>query len=156
MNAAAAILVAYDGSDPAQRAVREAAELFRSHPALLVTVWEPALDYELPAPDDMAMSAPVDPAAKQAMNEALKARADRTAQAGAELAKSAGAEAEPLAVLSEGHVADAIVDVARTRRVAAIVIGSRGLRGLRARLAGSTSNAVLKQAPCPVLVVHDD
>jgi nucleotide-binding universal stress UspA family protein len=36
------------------------------------------------------------------------------------------------------------------------VVGSRGLTGLRARLEGSTSNAVLKHAPCPVVVVHDD
>jgi nucleotide-binding universal stress UspA family protein len=156
MNATAPILVAYDGSDPAKRAVREAAELFGSHPALVVTVWEPALEYELPAADDLAMTAPADPAATAAMNEALKARADRTANDGADLARSAGAQAEAVAVLNEDRIADAIVELARSHDAAAIVIGSRGLRGLRARLAGSTSNAVLKQAPCPVLVVHDD
>ena len=156
MNATAPILVAYDGSDPAKRAVREAAELFGSHPALVVTVWEPALEYELPAPDDLAMTTPADPAATAAMNEALKARADRTANDGADLARSAGAQAEAVAVLNEDRVADAIAELARSHGAAAIVIGSRGLRGLRARLAGSTSNAVLKQAPCPVLVVHDD
>jgi nucleotide-binding universal stress UspA family protein len=59
-------------------------------------------------------------------------------------------------VADEVHVADAIVGVASKRSVAAIVVGSRGLRGLRARLEGSTSNAVLKHAPCPVVVVHDD
>ena len=53
-------------------------------------------------------------------------------------------------------MADAIIDAARKRDAAAIVVGSRGLKGLRARLEGSTSNAVVKNAPCPVLVVHDD
>jgi nucleotide-binding universal stress UspA family protein len=36
-----------------------------------------------------------------------------------------------------------------------VIVGSRGLSGLRARLEGSTSSAVLKRAACPVVVVHD-
>jgi nucleotide-binding universal stress UspA family protein len=59
-------------------------------------------------------------------------------------------------VAGEFQVAEAIVELARERRVAAIVIGSRGLTGLRARLEGSTSIGVLKRASCPVVVVHDD
>jgi nucleotide-binding universal stress UspA family protein len=46
--------------------------------------------------------------------------------------------------------------MARQRGVAAIVIGSRGLTGLRARVEGSVSSGVVKHAACPVLVVHDD
>ena len=38
---------------------------------------------------------------------------------------------------------------------AAIVVGSRGLGGIRARLEGSTSKGLLKHASCPVLVVHE-
>jgi nucleotide-binding universal stress UspA family protein len=49
-----------------------------------------------------------------------------------------------------------MVDLAREREAAAIVIGSRGLSGLRAKLEGSTSSAVLKHSSCPVVVVHDD
>jgi nucleotide-binding universal stress UspA family protein len=45
--------------------------------------------------------------------------------------------------------------VASERRAAAIVVGSRGLSGLRARLEGSASNGVLKHASCPVIVVHE-
>jgi nucleotide-binding universal stress UspA family protein len=90
------------------------------------------------------------------VEEELHQRARRTAQDGAELARSAGLQAEGLAVADEVHVADAIVGLAREKGVAAIVVGSRGLTGLRARLEGSTSNAVLKHARCPVVVVHDD
>jgi nucleotide-binding universal stress UspA family protein len=72
------------------------------------------------------------------------------------LAKSVGLQAHALAAHDEGHVGAAIVEVAQARGAAAIVVGSRGLRGLRARLEGSTSNAVLKHSPCPVVVVHDD
>jgi nucleotide-binding universal stress UspA family protein len=72
------------------------------------------------------------------------------------LAKSLGVQAEALAVGDEGNVADSIVELARKRGVAAVVVGSRGLTGLRARLEGSTSNAVAKHASCPVVLVHDD
>jgi nucleotide-binding universal stress UspA family protein len=60
-----------------------------------------------------------------------------------------------VAVPDEVHVGDALVDLARQRQAGAIVMGSRGLSGLRARLEGSTSKDVLKHAPCPVLVVHE-
>ncbi len=90
------------------------------------------------------------------IEEELHQRARGTAQEGAELARSIGLEAKGLAIADEVHVADAIIDAARKRDAAAIVVGSRGLKGLRARLEGSTSNAVVKNAPCPVLVVHDD
>jgi nucleotide-binding universal stress UspA family protein len=72
----------------------------------------------------------------------------RIAESGAELARSVGLQADALATHDEGQVAAAIVQVARTRRAAAIVVGSRGLTGLRARLEGSTSNAFLKHSPC--------
>ena len=154
----APVLIAYDGSDAARRAVREAAKLFGSRQVLVVTVWEPALAYET----SIAVAAPgiepvpVDVEGAREVEEELHQRARRTAHDGVELAQSVGLQAQGLAVADEVHVADAIVGLARKRGVAAIVVGSRGLRGLRARLEGSTSKAVLKDAPCPVVVVHDD
>ena len=154
----APVLIAYDGSDTARRAVREAGKLFGSRQVLVVTVWEPGLAYvtEVPMPELEMPMVPVDIEGTRELEEELHQRAVRTARSGAELARSVGLEAKGLAVADEVHVADAIVGLARKRGVAAIVVGSRGLKGLRARLEGSTSNAVLKHAPCPVVVVHDD
>jgi nucleotide-binding universal stress UspA family protein len=153
------LLIAYDGSDPARRAVRETAELFGSRRVLVVTVWEPGLAYDATALPTAGLDMPPVPVdVEQAMEveDELHERARRTAREGAELAQSVGLEAQGLAVADKTNVADAIVGLARDREVAAIVVGSRGLTGLRARLEGSTSNAVLKHAPCPVVVVHDD
>jgi nucleotide-binding universal stress UspA family protein len=159
MNSAAPILIGYDGSDTARRAVREAAELFGSRQALMVTVWEPGLLYETSVmtadPTELGPE-PVDPAAAREVDDASKTHAGHVAEEGVTLAKSLGLDAEALAVADEGNVADAIVELARERDVAAIVVGSRGLTGLRARLEGSTSNAVVKHASCPVVLVHDD
>ena len=159
MNPAAPILIGYDGSDTARRAVREAAELFGSRRALVVTVWEPGLAYEASAmtadPTGLGPE-PVDPAAAREVDDASQAHADRVAKEGAELAKSLGLRAEAMSVANARKVSDAIVELTRDRSVAAVVVGSRGLSGLRARLEGSTSNAVAKHASCPVLLVHDD
>jgi nucleotide-binding universal stress UspA family protein len=152
------ILIAYDGSDTARRAVQEAAALFGSREVLVVTVWEPALAYEssMPTAGLEMPPVPVDVEGAREVEKELHERARGTAQEGAELARSAGLQAKGLAVADEVRVADAIVAAARSRGAAAIVVGSRGLKGLRARLEGSTSNAVLRDAPCPVVVVHDD
>ena len=154
----APILIAFDGSDAAGQAIQEAGKLFDGREVLVVTVWEPALAFETAMPTaGLEMEpVPVDVEGALAIEEELHERARATAQAGADLAQSAGLRAKGLAVADEVHVADTIVGLARTRGVAAIVVGSRGLRGLRARLEGSTSKAVLNHAPCPVLVVHND
>ena len=158
----APILIAYDGSDSARRAVHEAGKLFGPRQALVVTVWEPDLGYEVAAmspPTELEGAGPgaFDVAEAQEVNEALRTRAERIAHDGAQLARSVGLEASGAAAVSdERNVADAILELARERRAAAIIIGSRGLSGLRARLAGRTSDAVLKHAACPVVVVHDD
>lgn len=54
----------------------------------------------------------------------------------------------------EGSAADAIIDVATTRKSDAIVMGSRGLGRLAGLLLGSTSQKVVSHAPCPVLIVR--
>src|SRR5262249_59948413 len=92
---------------------------------------------------------PVDVEGAREIEEELHERARGTAQEGAELARSEGLQAKGLAVADEVHVADAIVDVARKRNAAAIVVGSRGLKGLRARLGGGPAHAAGEERPGP-------
>jgi len=54
----------------------------------------------------------------------------------------------------EGSPAEAILDVARTRKSDLIVMGSRGLGRLAGALLGSQSQKVVQHAPCPVLIVR--
>jgi nucleotide-binding universal stress UspA family protein len=54
----------------------------------------------------------------------------------------------------EGSPAEAILDVAKTRDVDLIVMGSRGLGRLAGALLGSQSQKVVQHAPCPVLIVR--
>ena len=108
-----------------------------------------------PRRPEVAMAPAVDPAAVLTFDEALRGHAERVANDGAELARSLGLDAEPLAMADVRDIARTIAEVAREHQAATIVVGSRGLSGLRARFEGSTSKGVVKHAPCPVVVVHE-
>jgi nucleotide-binding universal stress UspA family protein len=150
------ILIAFDGSAAARQAVTDTAWLAQPRRALVLTVWDGALAYAMVSPaSDVSMAPAVDPAIVLEMDDELGARAARLAGEGAELARSLGLDAQPIAVPGGGDVATTILEVAREHDAAAIVVGSRGLNGLLARLEGSTSKGVLKRAPCPVLIVHE-
>lgn len=56
--------------------------------------------------------------------------------------------------LSPGTPSQVVLDRAETIGAAAIVIGTRGLTGLRHLLMGSTAQRVVHGARCPVLTVH--
>ena len=60
-------------------------------------------------------------------------------------------------VLKTGNSASRILEVAKSRKVDMIVIGLQGLHGFnRIRSLGSVSRRVLENAPCPVVVVHEE
>jgi nucleotide-binding universal stress UspA family protein len=148
-------LIAFDGSAAARQAVAAAAALLKPRMTLVLTVWEEALVQAAVPPPDVAMTLSVDPSTVLKFDEALRGHAEGVANEGAELARSLGLEAEPLAISDARDIARTIVEVARGRNAATIVVGSRGLSGLRARFEGSTSRGVVKHASCPVVVVHD-
>ena len=155
----APVVVAYDGSPAARQAVVDAAKFLGSCPVLVVTVWEEGLAYvSTPAPiqaDGLSMDPMVDPEVAREVDHGLHQHAEQVSGEGAALARSLGLDAQQLAMPDEGNVAETILTLVRERRAVAVVVGSRGLSGIRARLEGSTSKALLKHAPCPVIVVHE-
>jgi len=141
--AAAPILICYDGSEGAKHAIDAAAGLLDGHPAVVLAVGPP-----LTAEESYAALGTLVPSFQELNEEQALERAKE----GAELAASAGfaaeARAEVAAPTWEGviHVADEI-------DAAAIVIGSRGLTGVKEALSGSVSHAVAEHAGRPVLIV---
>lgn len=151
------VVIAYDGSGGARQAIVQSAKILGSCRIFVVTVWEEGLAYARPPmpPDGITVQPMVDPETALELDNAVHEHADRVSGEGAALAKSLGLDAEPLALSDDGNVARTILRLAREQRAVAIVVGSRGLSGIRARLEGSTSKAVLKHAACPVIVVHE-
>jgi universal stress protein A len=58
--------------------------------------------------------------------------------------------------LAEFAPSDAIVEAAKTTKADLIVMGTRGLTGLKHALLGSVAERTLRLAPCPVLTVKDE
>jgi nucleotide-binding universal stress UspA family protein len=79
--------------------------------------------------------------------------ARKTLEAEVEKIRSAGGDVAQ-AHLREGRVAPEIVALAEDIGAGLIVIGSRGRGGIRRALMGSASDAVVRHAHCPVLVVR--
>ena len=152
----APLVIAYDGSDVAKAAVRHAAELFPGRRAVLVTVWEPGLAM-LPAgpPDPLGtIPMPPDPETVGAVDDAQQDHAARVAGEGAELAGSLGLAAEAHAVADDVDVADTVLDLARERGAAAVVVGSHGISGLRTHLVGGVSRKLIRHSELPVVVTR--
>ena len=152
------IVIAYDGSDAARAAVKEAAALFGSRHAIVLTVWEPGLADFMLMPNTMGtgtMMMPYDPATVQAIDKAAEDHARDIAEDGVKLAQAGGLQAEALPVRDAADIADTILETASEHDAAAIVIGSRGLKGFKSKLMGSSSSSVLSRSAVPVVIVHE-
>lgn len=150
-------VVAYDGSEEAQAAVREAVRLMPGRRIVVVSVWEQGLALMMAPPTDSISGMPYAAPSPETvvMTDRLQHdRASDTATQGAELARQLGAEAEPYPVADDVDAAETIAAEAERRDAAAIVIGSRGLGRVKSRLMGSTSQGLLRHTRRPVIVVR--
>jgi nucleotide-binding universal stress UspA family protein len=152
------IVVAFDGSAEARAAVGSAAALFPDRKLLIATVWEPGLAMMVGAmPDTSGAGMPYPlpaPEAIETVDRAERDHAESAATAGVRLARELGATAEPLPLPDTLNVAETLAEVAESRDAAALVVGSRGLGGVKSRLLGSTSRKLLHDTRRPVLVVR--
>ena len=144
------LLLCYDSSDDAAGAIKDAARLLATDHALVLAVWEPLAGLGTIAWAG-ATASMVD---FVELDQAAATDGLRVAEAGARLAREAGLEAEAIAVKAAGPIWKTILEVAEEHRAAAIVLGSRGLTGVRSMLLGSVSGAVVHHADRPTLVVH--
>jgi nucleotide-binding universal stress UspA family protein len=144
------VLLCYDGSEDARHAIRRAGALFPGRRALVATVWQPTA-----VPSSLGFAG--EAAGMVNLVELDRAGAEdggRLAGEGVRIARDAGLIAEPLALEAAGPVWKTIVDIADREDAATIVMGSRGLAGLKAMLLGSVSSAVVHHADRPTLIVR--
>lgn len=146
------VLIGYDGSESADRAVAEAGALLGPRTALVAVVWEAGMAYETLAVATIP-AAPIDYGAAAVADQAMEDVARRTAERGVERARAAGFDAEGVAVADMGGVGTTLLRLAEERGAAALVVGARGLGGLQRLVLGSTSRHVVEQSPCPVIVI---
>jgi nucleotide-binding universal stress UspA family protein len=130
------VLIAYDGSEPARRAVERVATFMPQASVAIVTVADPIYR-------DPPYTGYADPKEEEQHRAAL-------AEAQEVLRKS-GIEAT--ATMPIGQAADEIVRTATESGADLMVLGARGLNPVKRLVLGSVSTKVLHEAPCDVLVV---
>jgi nucleotide-binding universal stress UspA family protein len=141
----APVLICYDGSRDADRAIDAAAALLGPRHAVVLDV---APRWTL----TQAVAATPSVLAQNAFEDLNEADALSRARAGAAYALRVGLDAEPRAAVAS-ETWQGIVDVADEVDAAVIVIGSRSLSGLRELALGSVSHDVVAHARRPVLIV---
>jgi nucleotide-binding universal stress UspA family protein len=142
------ILLATDGSKEARLAAEAAAELSRD------TGSEVHIAYVLPSPRELRghhlySREVMGSVLEQAEGEARSLLEEQAKQVG----ESGGKVAETH--LETGEPDKEIVRLSEEIGAGSIVIGSRGLGGLRGALMGSVSESVVRHAHCPVLIVRE-
>jgi universal stress protein A len=140
------ILVPLDFSPHSDAALALAIELAKESGAELHLVHA----YELPAAVTMAYGVAIPQAVWDGVQEAAVTRLEE----GRKRAAAAGLEASTH--LATAPAADAIANAAETFRADLIVMGTRGLTGLKHVLLGSVAERTIRNAPCPVLTVKGD
>ena len=147
------VLLATDGSREAQLAARTAADLaHKTHSEVHVVhvfgiapvgppVYPEAPDLQGEALEEEAEER----ISEQRAREVLDAEVGKVRSAGGTLVE---------AHLMEGRIAPEIVALAEQIGAGLLVMGSRGYGGIRRALMGSVSDAVMRHAHCPVLVVR--
>jgi nucleotide-binding universal stress UspA family protein len=144
------LILCYDGSEGARDAIQHAGELFGDRRALVVTVWQ-----SVAVPGSLGMGGEAAPMVDFVELDRVAAeRGERLAEEGVRIARDARLEAEPLPVKHAGTTWETIVEIADRNNAATIVMGSRGVTGLRAMFLGSVSSAVVHHADRPTLIVR--
>ncbi len=143
------ILLCYDGSLSAKRAISVAHSTIGRNTAVVLHVWSPPEAFLAAAPFG---DAPTEPPMSGLERLALE-RAQEIAREGHDLARGIELMTEFRVERCEGAVWRTILDVADDLDVKLIVIGTRGLTAVDSNLLGSVSNAVVHHSGRPLLVV---
>jgi nucleotide-binding universal stress UspA family protein len=154
------ILVPYDDSEPANRALDHAVNLTKmsgqSEVIVLYVIAEfPSYHFiERPARS-------IKTGEKTTLSQYLKevyeligeSANDVLEKKKEEIKKKTGLEIRTK--LLTGHISNAIIDFAAKEKIDLIVIGNVGRSGIsKIKTLGSVSRAISERAPCPVMIIH--
>jgi len=143
------VVVGTDGSESSLRAVTRAGALAGACGATLVI----ACAYLPTDPDDREVRGAADVLKDEAYQVMGSSPAEETVRTAHERASAAGAgEVRTVAVV--GSPVEALLDVVRRESADLLVVGNRGLAGIKGRLLGSVPADATRRSSVDVLVVH--
>ena len=145
------ILIAYDGSPDSRAAVEQAAKLEPGEKAAVLVVWEPFVEVMTRTGAGLGLAPGI--VDFEEIDKANEEAARKRAEEGVELANNLGLHAEPRVRAQQSTISHAILIEAEKVDARTIVMGTRGLTGVKSLLLGSVSHGVLQHADRPVVVV---
>jgi nucleotide-binding universal stress UspA family protein len=150
------ILVPLDGSEHSVRALEIATKIAKKFDGKITLIHAYSVRISpLVVPEPTTLTPPgvpvMTPAEISKVAEAARKAGAGILADGEEKVKAEGVQVETL--LREGHTVQEILKTAREGEFDLIVIGARGISRIREILLGSVSDGVIRNAPCPVLVV---
>ena len=148
-NAYRTVVVGTDGSESSLRAVARAGALAGACDATLVI----ACAYLPTEADDRELTRTQDVLRDEAYQVIGSHPAEDTVRTAAECAGVAGAQ-RVKTVAVQGSPVETLLDVVRRERADLLVVGNRGLAGIKGRLLGSVPADATRRSACDVLVVH--
>ncbi|GAB4544606.1 MAG: universal stress protein [Thermodesulfovibrionia bacterium] len=134
------ILVPFDGSEFSKKALERACELSKIDHADVTVL------YVIPRYEEMIEFFRTD-----SIKRAMLDEANRILEGAKAIAKGKGITIA--ATVKEGHAGDNIIETAEILKNDLIVIGTYGWKGVNRAIMGSTTERVIMNASCPVLVV---
>jgi nucleotide-binding universal stress UspA family protein len=153
------ILLAIDGSESATHTTHAAVELSKKTHSELHVLYVGEDPYtaaffpsEATNPEGVQQ---VDLALIEELGRQFKQEARQILDAEVEKVRAVGGTVGEV-YLRMGSPAAEVVDLAEELGVGLVVVGSRGLGGIRRALIGSVSDSVVRHAHCPVLVVRKE
>jgi nucleotide-binding universal stress UspA family protein len=134
------ILVAYDGSEGSRVALKRSIELAKALGAELASISvEEHLPYYAASISEV-----------KGTQEQIDAHFQSLTKQARDLAALAGIDMDTR--VQQGHEVERIVEAAREGRFDLLVIGYHGHSRIFERTMGTTAQAIVRHAPCPVLV----
>ncbi|RBY87248.1 universal stress protein [Blastococcus sp. TBT05-19] len=143
------VVVGTDGSESSLRAVGRAGALAGASGATLVI----ACAYLPVDGDDREVSRAQDALGDEAYQVVGSHPAEETVRTAADRARAAGAK-DVRTVAVVGSPVETLLDVVRRENADLLVVGNRGLAGIKGRLLGSVPADATRRSQVDVLVVH--
>jgi nucleotide-binding universal stress UspA family protein len=135
------ILVPYDGSDFSKKAIIRACQIAAQDNGTVSVL------YVIPRYEEM-----VNFYKTESIRNSLMQEAEKIIGLAREYASLQGTEVSTK--VADGYAPDIIVETAKEQKHDLIVMGSHGYRGVNKAILGSTTERVIMNASCPILVVR--
>jgi nucleotide-binding universal stress UspA family protein len=135
------VLVPFDGSDFSKRALNRACRIAKTDNSDITVL------YVIPRYEEM-----IDFFRSESISSSLHREAEKITAVAKDFASVQGVTIHTDIV--EGHASDKIVDAAKKSSHDLIVMGSHGYRGVNKAIIGSTTERVILDAVCPILIVR--